>query len=118
MEPLRASVYDLSAAGNLTITFSRPIIVPPIRVRQTADLIADTSATKEQSQQTLPPDRKLEQQGNDREEAPTGAADEYTFEIDEVVDLKVESSFYDAGSDEIHVESYTLTALNEDKMDI
>ena len=117
MEPLRASVYDLSAAGNLTITFSRPIIVPPIRVHQTADLKADAS---EQSQQTIPTDRKLEERGNVSEEYDsTGAAyDDFSFEIDEVVDLKVESSFYDAGSDEIHVESYTLTALNEDKMDI
>jgi len=30
--PLKASVYGITATGNLTIVFNKPIIVPPIRV--------------------------------------------------------------------------------------
>lgn len=30
--PLRAKVYDLSPTGNLTIIFSKPLILPPIKV--------------------------------------------------------------------------------------
>ena len=33
IEPLIATVYDLSKTGNLTIKFSRPIIKPPIEIR-------------------------------------------------------------------------------------
>lgn len=31
-EPLTAQIYDITKAGNLTIVFSKPIILPPIEL--------------------------------------------------------------------------------------
>lgn len=33
-EPLVARIFDLSQTGNLTIIFSRPIILPPIKIEE------------------------------------------------------------------------------------
>jgi len=63
-------IYDISATGNLTIIFNKPIIIPPIKVLNYTN--------------TITPARLLESKN-----------DTFYYDIKDVIDLTVESSFYD-----------------------
>ena len=89
--------------GNLTITFNKPIILPPIRVDNmtVAEAAGDVTAANTTSRLLL-----------DKETL------QFEYDISEVLAIYVESSFYDEDSQEIAIKSYNLTRLTERHMDI
>lgn len=93
--PLEASVLSLSPTGNLTIGFNKPIILPPIRV---------DNATQPQS---INETRLLQ-------------ADVVSpqYEIQDIIDLSVESSFHEQESDSIRISHYNLTRMTNTRIDI
>ena len=70
--PLTAEVQEITATGNLTIVFNKKVIIPPIRV------YSDES-------------RMLKDNTNST----------FYYEIMDVVSIKVDSGFFDAGDAEI-----------------
>lgn len=91
-EPLKATVYDLSRTGNLTIKFSKPIIKPPIEIHS---LNNKTDAAGRR----LLPDFKL-------------------IPVNEVVNITVESYFYGDESDKVQIVDYVATRLTTTSLDI
>ena len=73
----------------LIISFSRPIILPPIRI----DPIESTK-------KRLLSDKNIE------------------IDIKDVIGLRVASSFYEKGSEEINIDDYYLTKIDERTLDI
>ena len=95
--PLKASVQSLSPTGNLTIAFNKPLILPPIRVDDYSQ-VTNSSATEA---------RLLQEE-----------VSSYKYDIKDVVDLKIESSFHTEDSSIIKIKDYNLTRLTETAMDI
>lgn len=94
--PLKAFGKQISATGKLTIGFNKPIFIPPILV----ETLEGNSTS-----------RRL----NDTADA---ASQQFYYDINSVLELEVESSFYEAGSKEILISNYTLTRLTERELDI
>ena len=88
---MKAKIYDFTPTGNLTITFNKPIILPPI------EMISDQN-------------RRLEE--NSTENAFQ------RYQIKDVLQLSVESSYHDQDDPEISIEDYRLTRLTEKAMDV
>ena len=93
--PLIAYVYDISATGNLTIVFNKPILIP---------FITMTSG---------PNARRLED-----EDATIEINSPYYYKIEDLIELKIESDFYTDESEEIGIKNYTLTRITERALDI
>ena len=93
MVPLTAKIYEISQTGNLTIQFNKPIILP--KIRTTSEKI-DT------------PNRLLLSE----------QVDEFFYDIDDIVELKVESDFYSEEEQEIQIYNYTLTRMTPIALDI
>ena len=98
---LIAYAKTLSATGNLTISFNKPIIIPPILV----DTVTVTNTTR------LLTDVESEADEDDDSQ-------EYYYHIKDVIELSVESSFYEEGSNDILISNYTLTRMTERELDI
>lgn len=77
----------------MTLIFNKPIILPPIKVENL------TSTTF--------PARLLE-----------ASNDKFYYDIKDVIDLSVESSFYEKRSQEIEISNYTATRLTNSALDI
>lgn len=95
--PLKVFAKDMSASGTLKIGFNKPILMPPIKVE------AEKNSTR------LLQDDKFEEQGSESS---------FTFDINSVLDLEVESSFFEKGSSEISILNYTLAGMTERELDI
>ena len=80
---------SLSATGNLTIIFSRPLILPPIEVRNV------TNHTE----------REL-------------SAKRRAISIKEVLNITVESDYYTPDDEKIIVKNYFATRISEKSLDI
>ena len=80
----------MSATGILTMSFSKPIVVPPIRI--------DSNYKTYQTNST----RMLKSK----------------YSIKEIVGFKVYSERYDEESEETSIKDYYLTRLNEQGLDI
>ena len=89
---------SLSPTGNLTIAFNKPLILPPIRVDYFTQ-VTNSSATE----------ARLLQEEEVRA---------YQYDIKDVVDLKIESSFHVDDSSIIKIKDYNLTRLTETAIDI
>lgn len=83
--------------------------MPPIRISTPA-----TSAVADQNVQT---EAKSDGEGRRLLQEQYGGGG-FMYEIEEVVSLKVESSFYEPGQDEIRIASYALTSMDSTKLDI
>ena len=88
---MKAKINDFTTTGNLTISFNKPIILPPL------EIIPDET-------------RRLE------EHSTAEAFQRYS--IKDVLQLSVESSYHDQGEPEISIEDYRLTRLTEKAMDV
>ena len=74
-------MLDVSPVGNLTIVFSKPILIPPIQV----DFVDNSTSSRQLAHRE--------------------------YEIQEVIDIYVESDFHESESEAIGIEGYSLTRL-------
>ena len=88
IEPLEAKVQSLSRTGNLTITFNKPIILPPI------EIIRESTDSKE----------------NDRRLDAVKSAD-FKIPVKEIVDITIESEYYESENEELEIVDYDATRL-------
>ena len=86
--PLKAKVYDFTPTGNLTITFNKPIIIPPVEVESEEETRRLTATAFQK------------------------------YSIQDVMQLSVESSYHDQDDQEISIKDYRLTRLTSRQMDI
>ena len=93
LEPLKATIYDLSKTGNLTIMFSKPIIKPPIEIRNLNETYLRRLSYSESSFPKLVP-------------------------VKEFVNITVESEFYENESEKIQIVGYVATRLTTNALDI
>lgn len=98
--PLQAAIYRISPTGNLTVVFNKPIIIPNIRIHD----------SKNESLLRRTRDLAYNQDGEQKEI--------YAYEIGEVVDIWVESDFFEQADQEIQISDYTLTRLAERAFDV
>lgn len=77
-KPLIAKIYDFTPEGNLTITFNKPIILPKIFVHNITDSSSESETRELKDKQTF----------------------QY-LQIDEVLKIQVEPSFYEDDSVEV-----------------
>lgn len=104
---MRAYVDDVSATGNLTVRFSKPIIVPPIltkdqKLEQTNQTAVDSSEAQRQLE-------SLEDGGKD---------DEFYYEIEDIIGLRVQSDFFIDESDAIKISRFWLTRITEQVLEV
>ena len=90
VKPLRAFVYDISQTGNLTITFNKPILVPKIVIYDNRTIGFG--------------DRRLK---TDSE----GVDVRNYWNIEDVIELWVESDYYSEEEDEIRIYDFTLESI-------
>ena len=91
VEPLQAYVYEVSPTGNLTITFNKPIIVPKIVIYENRTIGFG--------------ERMLI---SDEEELDIK---DY-WNIEDVIELWVESDYYSEEEEEIRIYDFTLTEIS------
>ena len=95
IKPLEAYIQSITPAGNMTIAFTKPIIMPPLMI-EVDEVLPETNSTES--------NRDLQS--------------DYQFLIEQIVDIRVDSGFYEENSDEISLFYYNLTRLSESSMDI
>ena len=95
-EPLTAQIYDITKAGNLTIVFNKPIILPPIELFEESK-------------------RQLQEVVLGRSDSPQRNRN---YSLSQVLTIYLESSFYDDDSKEIEVLNYNLTRLTPTAFDV
>ena len=96
IKPLEAYIESITPVGNMTIAFTKPIIIPPLLV-EVEENLPETNSTES--------NRDLQ-------------SSDYQFLIEQIVDIRVDSGFYEEKSDEISLFYYNLTRLSESSMDI
>ena len=92
---MTAKIYEISPTGNLTIQFNKSIIVPKI------------TQVNEDAQPT-----RMLLSGREKDEEP------YFYDIDNLIEMKMESDFYTEEMREIQIYNYTLTRITPKALDI
>lgn len=91
--PLKAFAKEMSATGNFKIGFNKPILFPPFKM-----------GDQKNSTRMLLDDDSLEDQDSE---------EDFYLDIENVLDLSVESSFFEDGSTEILIANFSLTGMSE-----
>ena len=91
IKPLRSYIKSVTPTGNMTIAFTKPIILPPLRVDSLEKATNETNTTISGRRMSGQP----------------------FYSIQQAVSIKAESGFYEEGDDAIAIFYYNLTRLTE-----